>query len=135
MKTLIVAAAVVERQGRFLVTRRKAGTHLGGVWEFPGGKCEPAESLESCLAREMREELAVDVVIHEEMLVTAHDYPDRRVELHFFRCSISTEPTPALGQDMRWVSSEELRRLEFPSADVSLIRLLTTPASPGRGVR
>jgi 8-oxo-dGTP diphosphatase len=127
VRTLIVAAAVVERQGRFLVTRRKAGTHLAGLWEFPGGKCEPAESLESCLARELREELAVDAIIHEEMLATAYDYPDRRVELHFFRCSISTEPTPALGQDMRWVSSEELRRLELPSADASLIGLLAPP--------
>ena len=127
MRTLVVAAAVVERQGRFLVTRRKAGTHLAGLWEFPGGKCEPAESLESCVARELREELAVDAIVHEEMLATAYDYPDRRVELHFFRCSISTEPTPALGQDIRWVSSEELRRLELPSADTSLIRLLAPP--------
>ena len=114
MKTLVVAAAVVERQGRFLVTRRPADTDLAGLWEFPGGKCEPAESLESCLARELREELAVDAIVHEEMLQTTYDYTDRRVELHFFRCSISTEPSSALGQEMRWVSREELWRLDLP---------------------
>jgi len=126
---VVVAAAVVERQGRFLVTRRPTGTHLAGLWEFPGGKCESEESLESCLARELREELAVDAVIHEPMLATTHDYADHRVELHFFRCSISTEPSAALGQEIRWVSGEELWRLEFPPADASLIQLLAPPRS------
>lgn len=125
MTTILVAAAVVERAGRFLVTRRPAGVHLAGHWEFPGGKCDPGETLPSCLARELREELNVEATVGGELLSVAHDYPDRRVELHFLRCDIHVEPVPQLGQEMRWVPREELRTLEFPPADDELIRLLT----------
>jgi 8-oxo-dGTP diphosphatase len=133
MNTLVVAAAVVERDlGRddvpvahFLVTRRQPGVHLEGRWEFPGGKCEPGESLVACLIRELREELAVDARVGAELLVTSHDYPDRRVELHFIRCELDGDPVPQQGQDMRWVPRDELTALAFPPADEALIRLLT----------
>ena len=124
MTTTLVAAAVVEREGHFLLTRRQMGSHLAGAWEFPGGKCELFESLNDCLVRELREELAVEAMVHEEVLSTTYDYSDRRVELHFFRCTIQTEPSAALGQEMRWVSREELRLLALPPADAELIRQL-----------
>jgi 8-oxo-dGTP diphosphatase len=73
MKTVVVTAAVIERGGRLLVTRRLRGTHLEGYWEFPGGKCDAGESLEACLARELREELAVDARIGSRILKTSHD--------------------------------------------------------------
>jgi 8-oxo-dGTP diphosphatase len=125
MTTIVVAAAVIEQDGRFLLTRRQRGVHLEGFWEFPGGKCEPGESHGACLVREIREELDVEAAVGEELLATAHAYPDRRVELHFLRCAIVGAPVPQLGQEMRWVPRDELARLEFPPADAELIRLLS----------
>ena len=124
MTTIVVAAAVIERNGRFLVTRRQPGVHLEGHWEFPGGKCEPGETLSRCVARELGEELSVSVRVGAEVLVTAHDYPDRRVELHFLRCEIEGDPAPQLGQDMCWATPKELAALDFAPADAELIRLL-----------
>jgi mutator protein MutT len=121
---IVVTAAVIERQGTLLVTRRQKGVHLEGCWEFPGGKCDAGESLEACLARELREELAVEARVGKEVFATTHTYPDRRVELHFLRCELHGEPRPQLGQDMRWVGRDELTALEFPPADAELIRLL-----------
>lgn len=128
MITLVVTAAVIEQGNRILVTRRPPGVHLAGHWEFPGGKCDGGEALDACLARELREELAVDVVVGGELFTTTHDYPDRRVELHFLRCELLGEPAPQLGQQMRWVSREELPTLAFPPADAALIRLLARQA-------
>ena len=125
MTTILVTAAVVERDGAFLVTRRLKGTHLEGAWEFPGGKCEPGEPLDACLWRELREELAVRSVVGAEILSVAHDYGDRRIELHFFACTLLDEPVPQLGQEMQWVPRERLRELEFPPADDELIVLLS----------
>ena len=116
-----VAAAVVERGAAVLVTRRLAGTHLAGRWEFPGGKCESHESIEECLVRELREELAVDVTPIETILVTTHAYPEKTVELHFIACAMAGEPVPQQGQEMRWVERTRLDSLEFPEADAELI--------------
>jgi len=125
MITFVVTAAVIEEGGRFLVTRRQDGVHLAGYWEFPGGKCHPGEGLARCLARELREELDVDVEVGEELLSTTHDYPDRRVELHFLGCVLLSNPSPQQGQDIRWVARRDLTSLEFPAADTELIRMLT----------
>jgi mutator protein MutT len=121
---VIVAAAIVERNGRFLLTRRLEGTHLEGTWEFPGGKCDHGETLEACLARELREELAVNATVQRLLLVTRHSYAERTVELHFFEATIDRAPTPQLGQEMRWASRDELATLAFPDADRELIELL-----------
>lgn len=119
-----VAAAVIERDGAVLVTRRPAGTHLEGLWEFPGGKCEPGETLQACLARELREELDVTATPRETLLVTRHTYPEKTVELHFMTCAIDGEPVPQQGQEMRWVAHADLDALAFPEADAELIALL-----------
>jgi 8-oxo-dGTP diphosphatase len=121
---VLVAAAVIEEGCRVLLTRRQPGVHLEGLWEFPGGKCEPGEALAACLAREIREELAVGATVGPELLAITHRYPDRRVELHFFRCAIEGAPAPQLGQEMRWVARRELTALEFPPADRALIARL-----------
>ena len=121
---VVVAAAIVERDGRFLLTRRLEGTHLAGTWEFPGGKCDAGESLEDCLARELREELAVSCTVAQRILVTRHVYAERTVELHFFSTTLQGNPSPQLGQDMRWASRDELSTLPFPEADRELIALL-----------
>jgi 8-oxo-dGTP diphosphatase len=127
---IVVLAAIVEREGRFLVTRRLEGTHLSGLWEFPGGKCEPGETHEACLRRELAEELGVDAAVGPELLATTHAYPERTVRLHFRECVITGEPHPRLGQEMRWIARDDLTRLEFPEADRDLIALLTSPSSP-----
>jgi 8-oxo-dGTP diphosphatase len=127
MNTVVVTAAVIERDGRVLVTKRPAGVHLEGHWEFPGGKSNPGESLQACLCRELREELNVEAEVGDELLSARHDYDDRRVELHFFSCRLGGDPVPQLGQQMRWAALEELAAMEFPPADAELIRQLTTP--------
>ncbi|HTK29164.1 MAG TPA: 8-oxo-dGTP diphosphatase MutT [Vicinamibacterales bacterium] len=125
MTTLVVAAAVVRRGDTVLVARRQPGVHLAGLWEFPGGKCEPGESCAACLVRELREELAVVARPGAEIYRTAHDYPDRRVELHFLACEVAGEPAAQLGQEVRWVPRADLGSLEFPPADAELIAMLT----------
>jgi len=132
--TIVVTAAVCERDGAFLVTRRLEGTHLAGTWEFPGGKCEPGETLEACLCREVLEELGVPCEVGGEVFSVTHDYADRRVELHFFACRLLGEPAARLSQEMRWVPRARLRELPFPPADDELIDRLTID-SPFEGAR
>jgi 8-oxo-dGTP diphosphatase len=122
---VVVTAAVIEQDGRFLLTRRLEGTHLAGRWEFPGGKCEPGETHHQALAREIEEELAVKVAVGQPLLVTTHAYDERTVELHFYETRLLGTPRPQLGQAMRWASREELRQLDFPEADAALIAMLT----------
>lgn len=123
---IVVAAAVIERGGAVLVTRRLKGTHLEGLWEFPGGKCEPGESIHDCLIREIVEELGVTVVPRETMLVTTHVYPEKTVELHFVACDLDAEPVPQQGQQMQWIARARIDTLEFPEADAALIARLRT---------
>jgi mutator protein MutT len=129
---VIVVAAVIEANHRFLVTRRQPGVHLAGMWEFPGGKIDPAEAHASALQRELREELDVEVEVGERVYHTVHAYDDRTVELHFYRCDLRGEPRPLLGQQMRWVPRDELPSLGFPPADTELIEMLTKSARPER---
>jgi len=119
-----VTAAVIERDGAFLLTRRLDGTHLEGCWEFPGGKRHEGESLPECLAREIREELDAAIVVGDLVHEASHDYPERTVELYFFRCTLVTEPRPVLGQQMQWVPRMDLQGLPLPPADDELVALL-----------
>ena len=128
---MIVVAAVIEQHDAFLLTRRPDGVHLAGLWEFPGGKIDPAETHADALRREMREELDTDVEIGELVFDVRHAYPDRSVTLYFYRCALKGEPRPLLGQEMRWVPRAELASLGFPPADEELIRLLTGPEPAG----
>jgi 8-oxo-dGTP diphosphatase len=125
LRRVVVSAAVIERDGCFLVTRRPVGVHLEGYWEFPGGKCEEGETHAGSLEREIAEELDTGVVVGGEVFSVAHAYPDRVVELHFFDCHLTGTPRALLGQEMRWVRREELATLPFPPADEELIRKLS----------
>jgi mutator protein MutT len=120
----IVTAAVIERDGRLLVTTRPRGTHLEGYWEFPGGKCEEGEAPEASLVRELREELDVAASVAGELFRTRYCYSDRFLELRFFRCEIVGTPRPTQGQEARWVSRHELSSLAFPPADAEFIERL-----------
>ena len=121
-----VVAAVIQDAHRFLVTQRQPGVHLAGMWEFPGGKIDPDEAHEVALRRELLEELGVEAVVGECVYRTQHTYPDRTIELYFYRCSLKGTPQPLLGQEMRWVPKAELRSLGFPPADTEFIEQLTT---------
>ena len=105
-----VTAAVIQRAGRLLITRRPQGGLLGGMWEFPGGKCQPGEDLVTCLQREIQEELAVRVAVGEPLGLYNHAYTHFRVTLHAFHCALSNGAEPAAVQvdDLRWVTPGEL---------------------------
>jgi 8-oxo-dGTP diphosphatase len=122
---VLVVAAVIAREDRFLVTRRQDGAHLAGLWEFPGGKVADGESHTAALCREIHEELDVDIVVRDLVLETSHEYPDRVVTLFFYRCDLIGTPKPMIGQEMAWVARDELPTLSFPPADDELIRRLT----------
>ena len=132
-RTLNVIAAVVERDGCFLVTRRQAGVHLEGLWEFPGGKVAAGESHEEALRREMLEELDTDVTVRSLVSTASHAYEDRDVTLYFYEWELRGTPRPLLGQAMRWVPRAELPGLGFPPADEELIALLTRDGPPEAG--
>jgi 8-oxo-dGTP diphosphatase len=122
-----VAAGLVFREGTVLVARRPAGGHLGGLWEFPGGKREPGEGWHDCLTRELEEELGVEVEVGPEALDITHDYPDRSVHLRFFLCRWRKHEPRAIGcEAVAWTSMEGLARFQFPEADRQLIELLAS---------
>jgi len=124
-RPIAVVAAVVERDNAFLLTLRLDGTHLAGHWEFPGGKVHNHESHTEALRRELFEELDIVGEVGELVHTVTHAYPEKAVELFFYRCQFKGEPKPMMGQQMRWVPREELTRLPFPDGDRDLIRLLT----------
>ncbi len=120
-----VAAGLLFRDGKLLITQRKAGSHLAGLWEFPGGKREPGELWADCLRRELREELAIDVGVERLFNEVTHAYPEKTVHLRFFVCSlISGEPQPLDCAALAWVTAEELGRYSFPAADAGLLASL-----------
>lgn len=123
--TLTVVAAIIWKDGKVLITRRRKGSHLGGLWEFPGGKVESGEALDAALIREIREELDISIEVHDEFMAEAHEYPDRTVMLHFFNCSIRAgDPRPLEADELRWIAISELNDFEFPPADRELIARL-----------
>jgi len=125
MKEVEVAAGLVFREGRLLLTQRYPQAHLGGLWEFPGGKREPGEDFQECLRRELKEELGIEVDIHEEIDSLTHDYPEKTVHLKFFRCTWRQNEPQKLGcPDFCWVAREDLARYVFPPADARLLEKL-----------
>ena len=115
---VVVAAAVVIREGRVLLTRRAEGQHLAGMWEFPGGKLEEGESPEEALARECREECGIDVDVGEILDVTHHRFPEKDVLLLFYRCALRGGEVRHLEvADHAWVAPAELDRYPLPPAD------------------
>jgi 8-oxo-dGTP diphosphatase len=127
MLTVLVAAAVVVEARRVLVTQRKAGTHLEGAWEFPGGKVHPGENPRDTLRRELAEELGIDVVAGEIVDVTFHRYEDvgKAVLLMFFeatRVPGSADPRALDVAAFAWASADDLDPSRFPPADADVLR-------------
>ena len=125
MNPIVVVAAIIERDNAFLVTERPDGTHLAGHWEFPGGKVDSHESHTEALRREVFEELDAVVDVGDLAHTVTHTYPEKTVQLFFYRCDLRGEPKPMMGQQMRWVHKRELALLPFPEADRELIKVLS----------
>lgn len=127
MPTILVAAAVIIEGGRVLLTQRKAGTHLAGAWEFPGGKVEPGEDPREALRRELTEELGIEAIAGEILDVTFHRYEDagKAVLLLFFeatRGAASPEPRAVDVAAFKWAGTEDLDPARFPAADVAVLK-------------
>ena len=128
-KPLDVTVGLIHREGRYLIGRRLPGSRFAGQWEFLGGKREPGESSTACLAREVREELGVEIRIGRKCGVVTHRYPDRTLRLHVYDCVIvNGRPRPIGCEALQWVSREELAAYTFPPANAGILRKLATGA-------
>lgn len=124
-KTIEAVAAVIERDGRYLITKRLEQSHLGHCWEFPGGKIEKGETIEACAVRECREEIGVTVRPLRRLQDLWYDYPERRVYLHFVLCELAGgTPRPIECADVRWITPDRFADFEFPPADIGVIEAL-----------
>lgn len=120
-----VAAGLVFRERRLLITQRPLDKHLGGFWEFPGGKLDAGETFQEGLQRELREELGIAVNVCEQIEEVTHSYPEKTVRLKFFRCRLAAgEPRPVHCLALAWISKEELSAYQFPAADAKLLHIL-----------
>lgn len=130
MKRVHVAAAVIRgTDGKVLIARRADEQHQGGLWEFPGGKVEPGETVEAGLARELKEELGIEVVAARPLIKIRHDYPDKQVLLDVWEVSSFTGlPHGAEGQPLAWVSNRELPGYDFPAANQPIVAAARLPA-------
>ena len=117
-----VVACIIERDGRFLITQRKKESHLGHLWEFPGGKIEAGETPKQCAVRECREEIGVEVEAGAILEEVRHDYSDLQVHLYFIKCElIRGEPRALDCADLTWATPEEFSQYRFPEADRGII--------------
>jgi len=120
-----VAVAVIYRNGRILIDKRKPEGLLGGLWEFPGGKVRPGESLKAAVRREVHEELGIKVRVGRPLAVVDHAYSHFRIRLHAFECThVSGEPRCVTCAELKWVRPCGLRRYAFPAANNRIIEVL-----------
>lgn len=114
-----VVAAVIEHDGRYLITQRNANAVLPLLWEFPGGRVEPDEDEVDALIREVKGRIGVEIVVGAKLGEHVHDYTTYQVQLTMYSCRLPAEarPYPATVADLRWVISREFLDYEFPPAD------------------
>ena len=129
MKRVHVAAAVIRGQdGRILLAKRPDHLHQGGLWEFPGGKVESGESVRAALARELKEELGIELQSARPLIKVRHDYPDKQVLLDVWEVSsFSGEPHGAEGQPLSWAAPRELGNYQFPAANLPIVSAARLP--------
>ena len=130
--TVEVVAALLVRSGRFLACRRPPHKARGGLWEFVGGKVEPGETKAAALARECREELAIDITVGEEFLTLTHTYPDLTVRLTVLCAALAEDAQPTLLEhtDARWLTPDEARAYPFCPADEPILQALAQQFPP-----
>jgi 8-oxo-dGTP diphosphatase len=123
---LEVSAALIFKDGCFLITQRKEEDSFGGFWELPGGKKEPNETLRESIVREIKEELDIEVEIRHFFRILNYEYPQRTIRLNIYLCSHkSGDPKAIECQTFAWVRPKDLPKYKFPDADQSLIRELS----------
>jgi len=122
-----VVAGVCVQGDRFLLSERRAGTHLAGCWEFAGGKINPGESPEAALKREWLEELGVEISKADPWTFIYREYSEKNILLLFFYVEVVGDPTPQEGQRLRWVTAEEAHSMKLAPADAQAVGLLQTP--------
>lgn len=111
---------------RYFVCRRRADQHQGNKWEFPGGKVDNGESIEQALQRELCEEIGINVLSSQPLTTFSFDYPDKKVELYVRLVSeFSGTAYGAEGQDVKWVSFDDLLQLDFPQANKKILTALS----------
>ena len=120
-----VSAALIFHNDKLLIAQRHAKAHLGGLWEFPGGKREADETFEECLVREIREELGIEISVGKLFEEITHAYQEKTVYLKFFVCRLlHGEPQPLGCAAFKWVGKSELADYKFPAADAQLLQKL-----------
>jgi 8-oxo-dGTP diphosphatase len=131
-RTIRVVAAVIEREGRYLITQRRPTAVLPLLWEFPGGRVEDGEEDAEALKREIRERLDVDVDVGQMISFISHPYEKYTVDLYLYECQLRSETLTAQGVNaFRWVPSSEFERYPFTPADqASMDRLLGESEEP-----
>ncbi|NJD69095.1 MAG: 8-oxo-dGTP diphosphatase MutT [Candidatus Methylomirabilota bacterium] len=122
-----VAAGLIVKDGKILIARRPDDAHLGGLWEFPGGKRESSESFETCLKREVLEELGLTVAVHDQLFSAEHQDAQCRIRLRFYRCTVlAGEPRPLGCAACRWITPAEISAYPFPPADLPLVHQIAS---------
>lgn len=122
-----VAVGIILHNDSVFLALRKAGQHQGGMWEFPGGKCEASESAETALVRELEEECGILVKACSFFKVVYHDYGDKKVELCFYKViEFEGEPIGKEGQEVRWVAISDLLKYQFPDANLQIVNELVS---------
>jgi len=120
-----VMAAIIRRQGKILICRRGEGGTCAFLWEFPGGKLEPGETMEKCLIRECKEELDIIIKVNDIYASFKYQYPNREIEFTFFNAEICRGEVKALvHKEIRWVLPCELMNFEFCPADIEIVHRL-----------
>ena len=120
-----VVAAIIEQEGRYLITQRRPEARLPLLWEFPGGRVEEGETDEAALARELLEEMAITVEVREKAMQTHHSYTSYDIDFCVYRCTIKSGTISHLRvHDHRWVKPTELDQYPFPPADEKTLTLL-----------
>ncbi|MBE0639208.1 MAG: (deoxy)nucleoside triphosphate pyrophosphohydrolase [Bacteroidales bacterium] len=117
-----VTCSIIEKDGKVLATRRASGSHLAGLWEFPGGKIEPGETDEECIIREILEELNLNIEIIGKLQPVEHLYSDKSIRLIPFICKLSSgQLTLKDHSEYRWLGINELQSLDWAEADIKVV--------------
>lgn len=129
MGIINVTAAIIERNGKILIAKRKKDKHLGGKWEFPGGKIENHETPEECLKRELKEEFGITIKIGSFIGESLFDYGDRKIRLIGYRVKyIFGEFRLNAHEEIKWVFPGDFNKFDFADADVPLIEKIISEA-------
>jgi len=122
---IIGVAVIWNDHGQILIDRRRPEGLMGGLWEFPGGKIEPGETVEECIKREIQEELAIGIEVGEHLITINHTYTHLRVTLIVHHCRhLSGYPMPIECDEIRWVTLDEVDQFSFPKANIQIIAAL-----------